>query len=151
LGQPCKPTNLTSFDRSLPNPQPSTPPQSTPLHHPALIRRRILVNYSRENCPPEAGRLRVGLSHRCPPGLLEIRATAMLSFMPRTTRDCQGVHRRHFLQVGVLGGLGLSLPAFLQAKAAAKEAGGRDVNCILIWTQGGTSHHDTFDPKPQAP
>ncbi|MGN6136113.1 MAG: DUF1501 domain-containing protein, partial [Aureliella sp.] len=27
----------------------------------------------------------------------------------------------------------------------------QDVNCILIWTQGGTSHHDTFDPKPQAP
>ena len=24
-------------------------------------------------------------------------------------------------------------------------------NCILIWTRGGTSHHDTFDPKPQAP
>jgi hypothetical protein len=25
------------------------------------------------------------------------------------------------------------------------------VNCILIWTQGGTSHHDTFDPQPEAP
>jgi hypothetical protein len=25
------------------------------------------------------------------------------------------------------------------------------VNCILIWTRGGTSHHDTFDPKPDAP
>src|SRR5205085_371486 len=23
--------------------------------------------------------------------------------------------------------------------------------CILIWTNGGTSHHDTFDPKPDAP
>ena len=26
-----------------------------------------------------------------------------------------------------------------------------NVNCILIWTRGGTSHHDTFDPKPDAP
>lgn len=25
------------------------------------------------------------------------------------------------------------------------------MNCIVIWTQGGTSHHDTFDPKPEAP
>jgi hypothetical protein len=26
-----------------------------------------------------------------------------------------------------------------------------DVSCILLWTRGGTSHHDTFDPKPDAP
>jgi hypothetical protein len=26
-----------------------------------------------------------------------------------------------------------------------------DTSCILIWTRGGTSHHDTFDPKPEAP
>src|SRR6185369_15067654 len=53
-----------------------------------------------------------------------------------------------------LGGLGVSLPMILANKALAKAAGqesSRDVNCILIWTQGGTSHHDTFDPKPQAP
>ncbi|WP_077027002.1 DUF1501 domain-containing protein [Fuerstiella marisgermanici] len=25
------------------------------------------------------------------------------------------------------------------------------MNCILVWTRGGTSHHDTFDPKPNAP
>lgn len=24
------------------------------------------------------------------------------------------------------------------------------MSCILIWTLGGTSHHDTFDPKPDA-
>ena len=27
----------------------------------------------------------------------------------------------------------------------------KDFNCILIWTHGGTSHHDTLDPKPNAP
>ena len=25
-----------------------------------------------------------------------------------------------------------------------------DVNCIFIWSVGGASHHDTFDPKPEA-
>jgi len=36
-----------------------------------------------------------------------------------------------------------------QATTSAGKAG--DVNCILIWTRGGTSHHDTLDPKPAAP
>jgi uncharacterized protein (DUF1501 family) len=55
------------------------------------------------------------------------------------------------LQVGTLGGLGLSLPALLSARSAAATSDKKDVSCILIWTQGGTSHHDTFDPKPDAP
>jgi hypothetical protein len=77
----------------------------------------------------------------------------MLNLLPGTTRDCEGVSRRSFLQVGSLGALGVSLPSLLQAKQAAAKAksNGTDVNCILIWTRGGTSHHDTFDPKPQAP
>ena len=41
------------------------------------------------------------------------------------------------------------LPAALASKARAGAAH-PDVNCILIWTLGGTSHHDTFDPKPNA-
>ncbi len=28
--------------------------------------------------------------------------------------------------------------------------GNKEVQCIFIWTQGGTSHHDTLDPKPRA-
>ncbi|MBI1349150.1 DUF1501 domain-containing protein [bacterium] len=78
----------------------------------------------------------------------------MLNVIPQTLRHCQGVSRRSFLQVGALGGLGLSLPSFLAAKAQASgtpSTSSGDVNCIVIWTQGGTSHHDTFDPKPQAP
>ena len=58
-------------------------------------------------------------------------------------------NRRDFLKVGALTGLGLSLPTLLASKARAG-AGRPDVNCILIWTVGGTSHHDTFDPKPNA-
>jgi hypothetical protein len=63
------------------------------------------------------------------------------------------VHRRQFLKVGALSGLGLSLPAFFAKKSAMAASGKKtkDVNCILVWTLGGTSHHDTFDPKPDAP
>jgi uncharacterized protein DUF1501 len=78
----------------------------------------------------------------------------MLSFLNSSFRDCERVTRRGFLQIGSLAGLGISLPLALAAKqAVAKTATGSnsDVNCILIWTQGGTSHHDTFDPKPDAP
>ncbi|HUY91649.1 MAG TPA: DUF1501 domain-containing protein [Pirellulales bacterium] len=76
----------------------------------------------------------------------------MLRFLEGASRDCGGIQRRDFLQVGALSGLGLSLPTLLAGKQAlAAPAPGNDVNCILIWTQGGTSHHDTFDPKPEAP
>ncbi len=77
----------------------------------------------------------------------------MLNLLPQTFHDCEGLSRRSFLEVGVLGALGISLPmAFAQRQAAAKQrSASNDTNCILIWTQGGTSHHDTFDPKPGAP
>ncbi|HVC94315.1 MAG TPA: DUF1501 domain-containing protein [Pirellulales bacterium] len=77
----------------------------------------------------------------------------MLNLLPRTTRDCEGLHRRAFLRVGTLAGVGLSLPTLLAGRQARAAEGrpAKDVNCILIWTQGGTSHHDTFDPKPDAP
>lgn len=77
----------------------------------------------------------------------------MLNFLRAAARDCQGVSRRDFLRVGALSGLGLSLPELFAAKQARAAAGkkSKDVSCILIWTLGGTSHHDTFDPKPDAP
>ena len=62
---------------------------------------------------------------------------------------CDGVNRRSFLQIGALGGLGLSLSTYLQQAAATTNK--PSTNCILIWTRGGTSHHDTLDPKPDAP
>jgi hypothetical protein len=67
-------------------------------------------------------------------------------------RDCSGIHRREFLTVGALAGLGLSLPSLFATRAQGKEVRkAKETNCILIWTRGGTSHHDTFDPKPDAP
>lgn len=77
----------------------------------------------------------------------------MLGFLPQRLQSCEGIHRRDFLRIGALTGLGLSLPHALASKQAQAKpgTGARDVNCILIWTLGGTSHHDTLDPKPDAP
>jgi len=77
----------------------------------------------------------------------------MISLLSGITRDCEGIRRRSFLQIGALAGIGLALPELLARKQALAVEGRptRDFNCILIWTQGGTSHHDTFDPKPEAP
>lgn len=76
----------------------------------------------------------------------------MLNFAPRRSRTCEGITRRHLLEIGTLSGLGLSLPTVLRTESARGGApNGTETNCILIWTRGGTSHHDTFDPKPDAP
>jgi hypothetical protein len=61
-----------------------------------------------------------------------------------------GVSRRDFLRVGGLGGL--SLPALLRAEAAAAPGRrARAKSVILVYLGGGLSHHDSFDPKPDAP
>src|SRR5262245_52702174 len=78
----------------------------------------------------------------------------MLDLDTGRSSDCTGLSRRTFLRVGGLSALGLSLPAFLRARAQAAGRGPADrkaVSCILLWMQGGPSHHDTFDPKPEAP
>src|SRR6185295_7007174 len=65
---------------------------------------------------------------------------------------CDGVSRRDFLHLGALSCLGLSLADLfrLQALAEGPQAK-RDLSCILIWLDGGPSHIETFDPKPDAP
>src|SRR5262245_27753810 len=76
----------------------------------------------------------------------------MLDLTNGRTTDCTGMSRRSFLRIGGLSALGLSLSTFLQLRqAAAGNPAGKTVNCILLWMQGGPSHHDTFDPKPDAP
>jgi hypothetical protein len=75
----------------------------------------------------------------------------MLSFLTGRDPNCANLRRREFLQIGGLATLGFGLPDYLQQQALAEPRRRKDTNVILIWTQGGTSHHDTFDPKPQAP
>ncbi|SIO58663.1 Protein of unknown function [Singulisphaera sp. GP187] len=67
-----------------------------------------------------------------------------------SNRDCDGVTRRDVLRVGSLSALGLGLPDLLRARAMAGSPG-KEVSCILLWLQGGISHIDSFDPKPEAP
>jgi hypothetical protein len=73
-----------------------------------------------------------------------------------TNRTCDGVHRRDFLKVGVLGGCGLSLAGYLRLAAAGEVTApapgrGKATSAVFINLGGGPSHIDTFDPKPDAP
>jgi hypothetical protein len=60
--------------------------------------------------------------------------------------------RRWFLQTGLAGVAGLSLPGVLRSRAQGQHAGaGSRKAVILIWLSGGPSQLDTWDPKPDAP
>ncbi|WP_339683428.1 DUF1501 domain-containing protein [Gimesia maris] len=61
--------------------------------------------------------------------------------------------RRSFLQSGflTLGGLGLADLLRLRAEAASTSGSTPDTSVILIWLQGGPSHMETYDMKPEAP
>src|SRR5262245_65255311 len=60
---------------------------------------------------------------------------------------CDGVTRRQALKVGSLAFLGMTLPQWQRLRAAEARA----QSCIFLWLDGGPSHLDTFDPKPDAP
>ncbi len=67
-------------------------------------------------------------------------------------KTCDGVKRRDFLKVGVLGGAGLTLANFLQlAEAGEVQERAKAQSAIFINLAGGPSHMDTFDLKPDAP
>src|SRR4051812_43028958 len=59
----------------------------------------------------------------------------MFDLVHGSHRSCDGVSRRNFLRIGSLSALGLTLPAFLKAKAAGASVSGsgKDVSCILLW------------------
>src|SRR5262245_61377108 len=61
--------------------------------------------------------------------------------------------RRAFVKAGALGALSLSglLNAEAKARDAVTEKRTRTNNVILLWMRGGPSHHDMWDPKPDAP
>ncbi len=67
-----------------------------------------------------------------------------------------GVTRRDVLRVGGAGMLGLSLGSMMELQAAAKgkEGGpgwGKAKSVIMVYLQGGPSHLDLWDPKPDSP
>ncbi len=59
--------------------------------------------------------------------------------------------RRDFLRSSV-GLAGLTLPTFFKAQAvSARRRRRKAKSCIIIYTWGGMSHYESFDPKPEAP
>src|ERR1051325_2307153 len=75
--------------------------------------------------------------------------------MSKLEFNCAGMPRRDFLQLGLGAVMGLGFTDLLRCRAAAAEAAGQgrpaQVNCILIWLDGGPTHYESFDPKPDAP
>ncbi len=67
-------------------------------------------------------------------------------------RNCAGLTRRNFLQIG-LPSLGLGLADLLRMETHAAESGrpASKKSVIVFWTDGGISQQDTYDLKPQAP
>jgi len=61
--------------------------------------------------------------------------------------------RRNWLQLGIAGLAGGSLSQLLhlQRTCALDRPGKKPASCILIWMDGGPTHFETFDPKPEAP
>ncbi len=69
--------------------------------------------------------------------------------------NCAGMARRDFIQLGLGGMMGLGLADILRLQAAEAVTPAtkskKPVNCILVWLDGGPSHYESFDPKPDAP
>ena len=72
---------------------------------------------------------------------------------PPPATVCHGVPRRSALRVGATGLFGgLSLPTLLQLQAqAASSIPAKAKSCIFFMLEGGPSHIDMWDLKPEAP
>ncbi len=71
---------------------------------------------------------------------------------PVRSRNCNGCSRRDAIKIGSLGLGGLMLSDVLRARAAAgTNAAIADKSVILYWLDGGPTHFETYDPKPEAP
>lgn len=75
--------------------------------------------------------------------------------MPMPHLRHEPLTRRTMLQAGSVGllGLGMNHVAALRQADASPTAGpaGRAKSVIFIFLSGGLAHHDSFDPKPDAP
>jgi hypothetical protein len=69
----------------------------------------------------------------------------------RHGRYCDGLSRRSFLQLGIAGMASAGLDSLSRAKAASAAGTSKDTSVILLWLDGGPSHLDLYDMKPDAP
>ena len=94
---------------------------------------------------------------------LSVGEAFMLTIPGRwSVRNCDGVSRRDFMQVGKLGLLGMTLSQVFELQDRARAGAvpprfegatgfGRAKSVIMLFLQGGPSHIDIWDPKPDAP
>lgn len=81
----------------------------------------------------------------------------MLNVFGSAHRLCDGVSRRSFLKVGALAVGGLTLADLLRAKSHANPGAGASgygtspKAIIMVYLNGGPSHMDLYDMKPDAP
>ncbi len=81
----------------------------------------------------------------------------MLNLTGPGTKLCDGIERRSFLKLGGLSLAGLTLPQLLAGEAQASRQRSRSSrrrrarSCLLIFLEGGPSHIDLWDMKPDAP
>lgn len=77
----------------------------------------------------------------------------MLSIWGEDHRVTGAVTRREWLRVGSVALAGLTLPGLLRsrANAGATRGRGRAKSVIILFNSGGIPHHETWDPKPEAP
>jgi uncharacterized protein (DUF1501 family) len=67
-------------------------------------------------------------------------------------RTCDGVNRREFLKAGAIGAAGFTLANYLRmAEAGTLAATAKAKAAIFVNLQGGPTHMDTFDLKPESP
>ncbi len=69
---------------------------------------------------------------------------------PRDGTLCDRISRRRLLQAGGLGVVGLGLPSVLRADASPGRRR-RARSCVIVFLNGGPSHLDMWDMKPDAP
>ncbi len=65
--------------------------------------------------------------------------------------NCEGLHRRDSLKLGLGALLGGGFANAIGSRVLASSGGTMPTSCILFWLDGGPSHFETFDPKPDAP
>src|SRR5579871_4716417 len=67
----------------------------------------------------------------------------------RSPRYCDGMNRRSFLALGVAGMASVSLARLARARETSSSK--KNTSVILLWLDGGPSHLDLYDMKPNAP
>ena len=69
--------------------------------------------------------------------------------------NCDGFSRRQCVRLGLHAAIGAGFVDLLRLRSEARELPEalpvRARSCILVWLDGGPTHYETFDPKPDAP